>query len=178
MPHILLDKTHPPIIQAAINLGDWLLSLENLSEQDKTAIKAVQDALQKLPEIDDDILAMYGFSFERGDADDGLVRGWDISLEYNANDPEQQGGLEIFSSYIPLPDTTDPVVLAEKKQREVYFHWPVGDICSFIKAEQAQQWIDDVSQPLQFIEAGDRLRIEIVYQNFYAEHEYPLVSTA
>ncbi|HAD32344.1 MAG TPA: hypothetical protein DCE77_12280, partial [Methylophaga sp.] len=68
MPQILLDKTHPPIIQAAINLGDWLLSLENLSEQDKTAIKAVQDALQKLPEIDDDILAMYGFSFERGDA--------------------------------------------------------------------------------------------------------------
>jgi hypothetical protein len=56
----------------------------------------------------------------------------------------------------------------------VYFHWPIGDICSFIKAEQAQQWIDDVSQPLQFIEAGDRLRIEIVYQQFYTEHEYPL----
>lgn len=175
MPHILLDKTHPPIIQAAINLGDWLLTLEDLSVQDKTAIKAVQQALKKLPEIDEDILAMYGFSFERGGADNGLVRGWDISLEYNANDPEQQGGLEIFSSYIPLPDTNDPAVLADKKQHEVYFHWPIGDICSFIKAEQAQQWIDDISQPLQFIEAGDRLRIEIVHQQFYAEHEYPLI---
>lgn len=174
MSHILLDKTHPPIIQAAIQLGDWLLSLENLTEQDKTAIKAVQQALQKLPEVEEDILAMYGFSFERGDAENGLVRGWDISLEYNAGAPEQQGGLEIFSSYIPLPHTNDPDVLAEKQQREVYFHWPIGDICSFIKAEQAQQWIEDVSQPLQFIEAGDRLRIEIVYQQFYAEHEYPL----
>ncbi|MDO8825016.1 hypothetical protein [Methylophaga sp.] len=174
MPHILLDKTHPPIIQAAINLGDWLLTLENLSDEDKSAIKAVQDALKKLPEIDEDILAMYGFSIERGDADNGLVRGWDVSLEYAANDAEQQVGLEVFSSYIPLPDTTDAAVLAEKKQREVYFHWPVGDICSFIKAEQAQQWIADVSQPLQFIEAGDRLRIEIVYQQFYVEHEYPL----
>lgn len=174
MSHILLDKAHPPIIQAAIQLGDWLLSLENLTEQDKTAIKAVQQALQRLPEVEEDILAMYGFSFERGDAENGLVRGWDISLEYNAGDPEQQGGLEIFSSYIPLPDTNDPDVLAEKQQREVYFHWPIGDICSFIKAEQAQQWIEDVSQPLQFIEAGDRLRIEIVYQQFYAEHEYPL----
>lgn len=175
MPHILLDKTHPLIIQAAINLGDWLLTLEDLSVQDKTAIKAVQDALKKLPEIEEDILAMYGFSFERGDADNGLVRGWDISLEYNANDPDQQGGLEIFSSYIPLPDTNDPEVLADKKQHEVYFHWPIGDICSFIKAEQAQQWIDDISQPLQFIEAGDRLRIEIVHQQFYAEYEYPLI---
>jgi len=174
MPHILLDKTHPPIIQAAINLGDWLLTLENLSDEDKSAIKAVQVALKKLPEIDEDILAMYGFSIERGDADNGLVRGWDVSLEYAANDAEQQVGLEVFSSYIPLPDTTDAAVLAEKKQREVYFHWPVGDICSFIKAEQAQQWIADVSQPLQFIEAGDRLRIEIVYQQFYVEHEYPL----
>lgn len=174
MPHILFDKTHPPIIQAAINLGDWLLSLENLSEQDKNAIKAVQDALKKLPEIDEDILAMYGFSIERGDAEKGLVRGWDVSLEYSADDAEQQVGLEIFSSYIPLPETTDAAVLAEKKTREVYFHWPIGDICSFIKPEQAQQWIDEVSRPLQFIEAGDRLRIEIVHQNFYAEHEYPL----
>jgi hypothetical protein len=173
MPHILLDKTHRAIIQAAINLGDWLLTLENLSVQDKAAVKSVQDALKKLPEIDGDILAMYGFSIERGDADNGLVRGWDISLEYSVNDSEQQSGLEIFSSYIPLPDTTDPAVLTEKKQREVYFHWPIGDICSFIKTEQAQQWIDDVSQPLQFIEAGDRLRIEIVYQQFYVEHEYP-----
>lgn len=174
MPHILLDKTHPTIIQAAIHLGDWMITLENLTEEDKTAIKGVQEALKKLPAIDDDILAMYGFSIERGDVDNGLVRGWDISLEYSANEPEQQGGLEIFSSYIPLPETTDPAVLVEKKQREVYFQWPIGDICSFIKAEQAQQWIDDVSQPLQFIEAGDRLRIEIVYQQFYTEHEYPL----
>lgn len=175
MPHILLDKTHPSIIQAAINLGDWLITLENLKDEDKSAIRSVQDALKKLPEIDDDILAMYGFSIERGDADRGLVRGWDVSLEYAAHDVEQQTGLELFSSYIPLPETNDAAVLAEKKKSEVYFHWPIGDICSFIKAEQAQQWIDDVSQPLQFVEAGDRLRIEIVYQQFYVEHEYPLI---
>lgn len=174
MPHILLDKNHLPVIQAAIHLGDWMITLENLTEADKTAIKAVQEALKKLPQIDDDILAMYGFSIERGDTEQGLVRGWDISLEHVSGDPDQQAGLEIFSSYIPIPETSNEAVLAEKQKKEVYFHWPIGDVCSYIKPEQAQRWMDDINQPLQFIEAGDRLRIEIVYQQFYAEHEYPL----
>jgi|SRR5690554_1673843 len=175
MTHILLDKNHQPLIAAAIQLGDWLLTLGNLTDADKDAIKAVQTALKKLPEIHDRTMAMYGFSIERGDQNSGLVRGWDLSLEYFANDAERQGGLEVFSSYIPIPETTDTAVLAEKKNREIYFHWPLGDICSFIKAEQAQQWIDEVSRPLQYIEAGDRLRIEIVHQQYYAEIEYPAV---
>lgn len=174
MPHIHLDKAHSKIIHEAIMLGDWLITLDKLSNEDKKAINAVQLALQNLPEIQNDILGMYGFSIERGDQNTGLVRGWDLSLEYFADDLDRQSGLEIFSSYIPIPETTNVKVLADKKKYEAYFHWPMGDVCSFIKPEQAQQWIDEISHPLQFIEAGDRLRIEIVYQEHYAEYEYSL----
>lgn len=173
MTQILLDKSHQPIINAAIQLGDWLLALDNLMDADKAAIKAVQATLKKLPEIDGGTLAMYGFSIERGDQNSGLVRGWDVSLEYFAKDAERQGGLEIFSSYIPIPETADNAVLAEKASREVYFHWPINETCNVINAESAQQWIDEVSHPLQHIEAGDRLRIEIVHGEHYAEIEYP-----
>lgn len=172
MTHILLDKNHQPLINAAIQLGDWLLTLDNVMDADKSAIKAVQTALKKLPEIEGGTLAMYGFSIERGDQNSGLVRGWDVSLEYFAKDAEQQGGLEIFSSYIPVPESADSAVLVEKASREVYFHWPIGETCSVISAESAQQWIDEISQPLEHVEAGDRLRIEIVHGEHYAEIEH------
>jgi hypothetical protein len=135
MANILVDTSHKPLIKAASRLGDWLLSLDALSVEDKQAVKAVQKALEKLPKLNDGTLAMYGFSLEQGNETAGLVRGWDVSLEYFANDPERQGGLELFSSYIPIPETTDADVLAIKKQNEVYFHWPVGDICNLVKPD-------------------------------------------
>ena len=98
MAHIQLSASHQPILNAAIALGSWLLTLDGLSAPDKAAIENVQSALIALPTLKEDTLAMYGFSIERGDANQGLVRGWDISLEYFAADPEQQSGLEIFSS--------------------------------------------------------------------------------
>lgn len=171
MANILLDKSHKTLLKAASRLGDWLLSLDALTDGDKQAVRAVQKALEKLPKLNDGTLAMYGFSLEQGDETNGLVRGWDVSLEYFANDAERQGGLELFSSYIPIPETTDPDVLALKKQNEVYFHWPVGDICNLVKPDQAKQWIDDISQPLQYLETGVRLRIEIVFGEYYSEVE-------
>jgi hypothetical protein len=177
MANILPDKSHKKLIKSAIDLGDWLLSLEGLSQQDEQAIKAVQKALNKLPKINDGTLAMYGFSLEQGDESAGLVRGWDISLEYFADDPEQQGGLEMFSSYIPIPETTDPDVLTEKKNNELYFHWPVGDICNLIPAAQASQWLEQVSNPAGMAGPDERLRIEIVFADYYSEIEFP-VSTA
>ncbi len=176
MANILLDKSHKKLIQSAIDLGDWLLSLEGLGEQDIQAIKAVQKALNKLPKVNDGTLAMYGFSLEQGNEVAGLVRGWDISLEYFANDPEQQGGLEMFSSYIPIPESTDPDVLAEKKNNQLYFHWPIGDICNLIPAAQASQWLEQVSNPASLARAGERLRVEIVCGDYYSELEYPIHS--
>ena len=175
MAHIQIDKSHKALIKTAISLGDWLLSVEQLSESDREAVRAVQKALKKLPKINDGTLAMYGFSIEQGSESAGLVRGWDVSLEYFADDPEQQGGLELFSSYIPIPETTDPEVLAQKKHHEAYFHWPIGDVCNLIKPEQAQKWIDEVSRPEHIAEEADRLRIEIVYGDVYAEVDVPLV---
>ncbi|MCX4189000.1 hypothetical protein [Methylophaga sp. OBS3] len=174
MPHIKLTQDHQPLLQTAIALGDWLLALDGLSEQDQQAIKNVQAALQVLPVLSSDTLAMYGFSIERGDSDAGLVRGWDISLEFFADDPEQQGGLEIFSSYIPIPETTDKQLLAEKKRKEVYFHWAVGDVCNYVPEKQAAQWISEVTDPLKYAQPGDRLRVEIVYGQHYAEMAFPL----
>ncbi|MEX0615446.1 MAG: hypothetical protein WD177_06005 [Methylophaga sp.] len=174
MAHIQLSEAHQPILKAAIALGNWLLTLDGLSQQDKAAIENVQSALLTLPELKEDTLAMYGFSIERGDSVQGLVRGWDISLEYFTADPEQQGGLEIFSSYIPIPETTDTQLLAQKKRNEVYFHWSIGDVCSYVPEKQAAQWINDVTDPLQYAQPGDRLRIEVVYQQHYVELEFPL----
>lgn len=171
MANILLDKSHKPLLKAASQLGNWLLSLDALSEDDKQAVRAVQKAVDKLPKLNDGTLAMYGFSLEQGDETNGLVRGWDVSLEYFANDAERQGGLELFSSYIPIPETTDAAVLALKKQHEVYFHWPVGDICNLVKAEQARQWMDAVADPERLRQAGQRLRIEIVFGDYYGEVE-------
>lgn len=171
MANIRLDKSHKPLIKAAISLGDWLLSVASLSEADKEAIKAIQRALDKLPKLNDGTLAMYGFSLEQGDEAEGLVRGWDVSLEYFANDAERQGGLELFSSYIPIPESTDPDVLAVKKQNEVYFHWPIGDICNLVKPEQAKQWIGAVTKPELLRQDGMRLRVEIVFGAYYSEIE-------
>lgn len=171
MANILVDTSHKPLIKAASRLGDWLLSLDALSTEDKQAVKAVQKALEKLPKLNDGTLAMYGFSLEQGNETAGLVRGWDVSLEYFANDPERQGGLELFSSYIPIPETTDADVLAIKKQNEVYFHWPVGDICNLVKPEQAKQWVEAVAEPEKLRQAEQRLRIEIVFGDYYGEVE-------
>jgi hypothetical protein len=171
MAKINLTNEHKSLINAATTLGDWLCSLPEVQQSDVELIKTIQQSLTKLPKINDGTLAMYGFSIERGNEESGLVRGWDVSIEYFANEPDQQGGLEIFSSYIPLPETTDKSVLAIKKQAEVYFHWPVGDTCSFITAEQRKQWIDEVCNPDQFLQAGDRLRVELVFGQQYAEIE-------
>lgn len=169
MANINLTKQHKPLIQAAIKLGDWLLSLPEIKGEDAEVIKSIQQALAKLPKLNDGTLAMYGFSIERGDDLAGLVRGWDVSLEYFASDLERQGGLELFSSYIPIPETTDKSVLALKKQNEVYFNWPVGDTCSLIPPQQQQQWIAEVSNPATYLQQGDRLRIEAVFANDYVE---------
>ncbi len=172
MANIQLDKSHKLLLKAAYSLGDWLLRQDALTDTDREAVKSIQKALEKLPKLNDRTLAMYGFSLEQGDETNGLVRGWDVSLEYFANDTERQGGLELFSSYIPIPETTDADVLALKKQNEVYFHWPVGDICNLVKPEQAKQWIDAVADPDSLRQTGQRLRIEIVFGDYYGEVEF------
>lgn len=178
MANILLDKSHKALIKSAIDLGDWLLSLEGLTKEDEQAIYSVQNTLNKLPKIHDGTLAMYGFSLEQGDESNGLVRGWDVSLEYFADDPERQGGLEMFSSYIPLPETNEPSVLAQKKAHELYFHWPMGDICNLIPPEQAKRWNAAISNPAALAIAGDHLRVEIVFGDYYSEIEFPITSLA
>lgn len=173
MANIHLTQSHKHLVKAAIKLGDWLLTLDKLTAKDKAAVASIQKVLTKLPKVNDGTLAMYGFSIEKGDDTKGLVRGWDLSLEYFSQDLERQGGLELFSSFIPVPETTDPAVLTQKKLNEVYFHWPIGDVCAFIKPEQAQQWVDEINQPLAFWSEGDTLRIEVVYQDYYSEIDNP-----
>ncbi|HDY84672.1 MAG TPA: hypothetical protein ENI26_07715 [Methylophaga aminisulfidivorans] len=169
MANIKLDKTHKNLIASAIDLGDWFLSLSTLSNADREAIVAVQNCLKKLPKVNDGTLAMYGFSVERGDETSGLIQGWDISIEYMAEDSEQQGGLEIFSSFLPIPESSDQSVLAEKKSREVYFHWPIGDVCNLLDKHNADKWMKEVSDPYMFFEKGDQIRIEVVFGTHYAE---------
>jgi len=171
MANISISKQDKAVIKAAVKLGDWLLSLPEVQDKDAETIKAIQQALEKLPKINDGTLSMFGLSIERGDEEQGLVRGWDVSLEYFANDPERQGGLELFSSYIVIPETNDATVLEEKANSEVYFHWPVAGGSPLMTEQQVKQWCDDVAEPLRYWQAGDRLRLEIVHQDHYAEIE-------
>ena len=39
MAHIQLSEAHQPILDTAIALGNWLLTLNSLSAQDKAAIE-------------------------------------------------------------------------------------------------------------------------------------------
>jgi len=169
MANIIISKQDKTLINAAIKLGDWLVSLPEVSDLNARKINAIQQALTKLPKISDATFSMYGFSIERGDEREGLVRGWDVSLEYFADDHDRQGGLELFSSYISIPESTDETVLANKANNEVYFHWPVSDDRSHMSQEQQHVWITDLNNPLQHWQTGDRLRLEIVHQDHYAE---------
>lgn len=169
MANILTTKQDKSLINAAIKLGDWLVNLPEVTQDDIDCIKAVQRALQKLPKMNDGTFAMYGFSIERGDEAQGLVRGWDVSLEYFANDHDRQGGLELFSTYLSIPESTEETVLAAKEKNEAYFHWPVGSEGSINSQQQRTLWIASVENPLQHWQAGDRLRLEIVYQDYYSE---------
>jgi len=169
MANIVIVKQDKLLINAAINLGDWFLSLPEVSAVDAESIQAIQQALKKLPKINDGTLSMYGFSIERGDENEGLVRGWDVSLEYFTDDYERQGGLELFSSYIVMPESTDKIILADKNKNEVYFQWSIGNESTLIGSQQCKQWLDDLALPLQYFQAGDRLRLEIVHQDHYAE---------
>jgi hypothetical protein len=171
MATINMAAENKPLIKAAIRLANWMASLNDLNESALKNIQAIQQLLTKLPKINDGTLAMFGFSVEHGDMSEGLVRGWDVSIEYFSNDAERQGGVEIFSSYIPIPETNDQQILQQKKNNEVYFHWPVAESASLITPKQQQKWIEDVSHPEQFIQSGDRLRLEIVFQDDYAEIE-------
>lgn len=171
MANILLEKTHKKLIQSAIALGDWLLSLDGLGNADREAIRSVQTALNKLPKINDGTLAMYGFSLEQGDEHHGLIRGWDVSLEYFSKDPERQGGLEMFSSYIPIPESDDPAVLLEKAQSEVYFHWPVADSSNLITPDQSTLWLSQIAEPERLSQGKERLRVEVLFGEYYAEIE-------
>jgi len=171
MANINIAKQDKTVILAAIKLGDWLLSLPEVEGKDADSIKAIQQALKKLPKINDGTLSMYGVSIERGDETEGLVRGWDMSLEYFSSDNDRQGGLELFSSFISIPESTDELILAEKDKNEAYFHWPVGSGGALISAQQNKQWCEEVKNPMQFFQTGDRLRLEIVHKDHYAEIE-------
>lgn len=169
MANINIAKQDKAVINAAIKLGDWMLSLPEVMGKDAESIEAIQQVLKKLPKINDGTFSMYGVSIERGDMTLGLVRGWDVSVEYFADDHDKQGGLELFSSYISIPESTDQTVLTEKAKNEMYFHWPLSEAGPLIKAQQNKQWCDEVKNPMQFFQAGDRLRLEIVHQDHYAE---------
>jgi hypothetical protein len=170
MAHIQIDPAHRPIIDAAIKMGDWLLTQPQVDDAARQVIEKIQLTLNQLPEVNDNSLVMYGVSVEKTFPDgQGLIRGWDVSLEYFSDDPEMQGGLECFSSYIPVPDSEDPEMLKQKKEQEVYFHWPIGDVCNFITPQKAQTWLNVMQDPQAYFSSEDNLRIELVYANQYVE---------
>ena len=173
MTNIIISKQDKPTIDAAIKLGDWFLSLPEVGDNEAKIIKAVQSSLAKLPDVDDEILSLYGFSIEKGDSTSGLVRGWDVSLE---NSTETPGLLEVFSSYILIPEPVEQEAIIEKESHEIYLHWNAGEQHQNKDAKSVTRWIEETSKPLQYFASGDVLRLEMVHNDGYAEIEiaYPI----
>jgi hypothetical protein len=172
MKQILLESQHEDIVNAAIEFGAWLMAECTLDEQAISTIQSIQKTLRELPSIADGTLAMYGLSIEKGTSDEGLIRGWDVAVEYFADDPQQQAGLECFSSYLPMPEPTSDHALALKAKEEVYFNWPVASPCNAFSADDVARWCRELANPLQFYEEGDRLRVELVYGSQYVELDF------
>ncbi|MDH5357023.1 MAG: hypothetical protein OEY48_02890 [Gammaproteobacteria bacterium] len=166
MDNIIISKQEQRIVDAAIKLGNWFLSLPEVGDKEAGIIKAVQASLTMLPAVEDGVLSLYGFSIEKGNSTHGLVRGWDVSLE---NSSETPGLLEIFSSYILIPEPIEQQAIAEKESHEVYMHWNAGEQGQNVAVDAATKWIEEVSKPLQYFDNGDILRLEMVHKNNYAE---------
>jgi len=147
-----------PLIEAAIRLGDWLVSQPEVTEEQQKAIRCLQSALRRLPEASPGVDVEYGFSAVIGegyyvemkeDEWEGLYRSWGVSMF-------PPGLLEIFSIYTPHPE----VDYFEQMAHELEFALKAGEPNERVGDFYYQEWIAEVSDPGQFRKEGVHFEIE------------------
>lgn len=86
------------LIKAAIELGDTLLRLPEITEKSREDIARFQEVLRRLPEATLGVSAEYGFAIVNYEPDfRGVNRDWFVSIM-------RDGLIEISSIYKVLPD--------------------------------------------------------------------------
>jgi hypothetical protein len=130
------------LIDAAIQLGDWILAQREAGRSQRKAVAALQDALRKLPGEPPDMVAEYGFHARWESADGkGLYRAWRVSLS--------PAGLEIFSVYSP-----DEKIEYEDKLSHELNYWLRPGRENKHDGFYVAEWMEEVRTPERFREPG------------------------
>lgn len=118
-----LVKEDHPLIEAAIRLGEWIFWQQEVTPEERAAIRTLQGQLKRLPSPLEGYRLDYGVTLEFDLALDSpetqdlsvpaieLSRGWHVSIW---TDPSRICAVDIFSIYSLLPDLED----ARAKERE------------------------------------------------------------
>jgi hypothetical protein len=136
-----------PLVLAALELGDWILGQEGITEPQRDAVQALQSALFRLPDASPEIAGEYGFNVRYGDDAGSLYRAWGVSLS--------RAGLEIYSVYSPDPR----IDLWEEMTHELDF-WLRPGADNQHDGFYFGEWIDEVREPLRHQIAGADFQIQ------------------
>lgn len=131
------------LVEAAIDLGDWILSQKSTSRSQRRAVVALQKALRGLPWVEWSAETIeYGFHVRVEPPDGpGLYRAWRVMLG--------PSGLEIFSVYSP----DAPIDIESKGERELNL-WIRPDRPNSHDGYYFEEWIAEVARPDQFRGTG------------------------
>jgi len=137
-----------PLITAAVGLGDWLANFKDATKEQVEAIRSLQAALRRLPEVSPGLNAEYGFRVWTGENElQWLAREWCVSMSRKK--------IEIFSNYVPYPE----VDIWEMMDRELEFYLGAGDQ-NKNSTFYYDEWIKEVSNPAAFQTEGCQFAIE------------------
>ena len=110
-----IPKDEMPIIEAALQFGDWLLNHPLCDNQQKEQIVAVQQVLKQLPKHEPGFSGEFGCTIEGIHLDtEGIYRCWGVEFHKDV--------LEICSVYTPVPE----VSLFEQIDHEWTYEIKVG----------------------------------------------------
>jgi hypothetical protein len=150
---ISLAPEEQPIIQAAIELGDWLIAQFEMTDGQVAKIHRAQALLRKgvFPPSDE----AYDYALDANG--NGLGRSWGIlfsSVE-----------LEVYSIYKPKSGYVEPggivneAALWHMIDQEDEFIWKVG--CLHDQPYDGSRWIDEVSCPEKYAAQGFELDVDM-----------------
>lgn len=170
-----------PLIQAAIGLGDWLAAQPEMTDDQRAAIRAVQHALGKLPDITWELNACYGFAVtdrmlrewnERGRSGPcppALWRFWSVEYyERESTDGSPEATLEIFYLHSPYPARLDDQIAGSEFELDVEIRsgqarsglYEPGSAYTLWQAERMQAWIEATRDPARYRTPATHFEIE------------------
>ncbi len=167
------------LIEAAINLGNWIICQPDITEDQKIIIQEVQAAFRKLPEATFGLNACYEFRANNVEIDnwngkepvpEGEERLWSAGY-YQGQDANGRlvAVIEIFNIFHPLPRGYYEEFAGEEMELSIY---KISYDASTANSKQEYQitewqrarindWITDTQNPQKFQRDGINFSIEV-----------------